>query len=53
MIEKGKYRLAFAVVNHLLFVLNDLAIDDSGGEIDMVADTIYETWGRLLLNVNL
>ena len=53
LIEKGKYRLAFAVANHLLFVLNDLAIDDFPGEIDMVADSIYETWGRLLLNVNL
>ncbi len=53
LIEKGKYRLAFAVANHLLFVLNDLALDDSGGEIDMVADSIYETWGRLLLNADL
>lgn len=53
LIEKGKYWLAFAVVNHLLFMLNNLAIDDSGGEIDMVADSIYETWGRLLLNADL
>lgn len=53
LIEKGKYRLAFAVANHLLFVLNDLAINDSGGEIGMVADSIYETWGRLLLNADL
>lgn len=53
LIEKGKYRLAFAMANQLLFVLNDFAIDDSGGEIGMVADSIYETWGRLLLNADL
>ena len=48
MVGYGDFDCAFEIVNHIFLTLGNVDMDDSGGEISMVAQDVYAVWLELL-----
>lgn len=52
MIDDGDYLDAFELISYLFLKIGDVDIDDSDGGVGVFADLCFETWDRILNEVN-
>lgn len=52
MIDDGDYLDAFELICYLFLKIGDVDIDDSDGGVGVFADLCFETWDRILNEVN-
>ncbi len=52
MIDNRDYLSAFEVMNYMFVLIGNVAMDDSGGSIGILADDIYERWVNLLIKAS-
>jgi len=48
LLDSGKYMSAFEIINYIFIVIGTVNIDDSDGEIGMLADSVYNMWTAIL-----
>lgn len=53
LVNRGHYQEAFEVANQIFVLIGNVDMDDSDGEVGMLADDIYQFWQRLLREANL
>lgn len=53
LLNRGHYQEAFEVANQIFVLIGNVDMDDSDGEVGMLADDIYQFWQRLLREANL
>lgn len=52
MIDNNNYLSAFEVMNYVFVLISNIDMDDSDGDIGMLADSIYQLWLELLVKVS-
>lgn len=52
MIDNNNYLSAFEVMNYVFVLISNIDMDDSDGDIGMLADSIYRLWLELLVKVS-
>ena len=50
--DNGNYLSAFEVMNYVYVLIGAVDIDDSAGDVGVLADGIYELWLTLLVKVS-
>ena len=53
LLNRGYYQEAFEVASQIFVLIGNVDIDDSDGEVGMLAEDIYQFWQRLLREANL
>lgn len=53
MIDNADYISAFRLMNYIFVLIGNVDMDDSGGSTGVLADSIYQLWLKLLVEVDM